>query len=388
MQGELFKRPELVLSEALIGADGRSPLVVIGCGRQKGSSPAPAQDLYTSDRFKRSLELARRIEAPFVILSGKHGIVQPNQTIDPYDVGIGQLSESKRSSWAARAIDDLERLADGRTISLWAIDDYSRPLLDANGDLPDPLPIIAPLSRLQAPDQRLWFTEARHMASRLHDLHKLYDWINVQRNKGEVFAFAALSGSPLPKRGVYLFLDPSEPNLRGKEPRVVRIGTHAVSAGSQASLRGRLRNHLGPNNGIGNHRGSIFRLHVGRAMLEAGPGHGAVSSWGDGQNASASIKAIEQAHELEVTNYLKKLEIVIFDIDDLPSKESMRARAEAQLIAVFSDGLNVLEKPSKTWLGRNSPVASIRKSGLWNIRGVGGRYDPKGVGSVTALVDR
>ncbi|MCA0401557.1 MAG: hypothetical protein LCH38_12160 [Proteobacteria bacterium] len=386
MQTELFPPARLVLRDALVGADGRAPLAVIGCSRKKRAEPAPAQELYTSDRFKRFLGLARRLEAPFVILSGKHGIVQPNQTIDPYDVDVARLPQEERSSWAERAIDALASLAEGRTISLWAIDDYCHPLLDANRDRSDPLPIVAPLSELEAPDQQLWLTEAIHMASRLHDVNKLYNWIDRQRDEGKVFSFASLSTSPVPKRGVYLFLDPDEPNLRRRGPRVVRIGTHAVSAGSQASLRGRLRNHLGPSNAIGNHRGSIFRLHVGRAMLEAGAGHASLPSWGDGQDAKTDIKALEQAHELEVSNYLQRLELVLFDVDDPPSKDSLRARIEAQLIALFSDGLKVLDRPSSAWLGRHSPVISIRQSGLWNVRGVGARYDPKGVGSVTSLI--
>ncbi len=46
----------------------------------------------------------------------------------------------------------------------------------------------------------------------------------------------------------------------GSEPRVVRVGTHALKAGSQSTLWGRLAQHRGQGNtGGGNHRGSIFR---------------------------------------------------------------------------------------------------------------------------------
>src|ERR1043166_7895880 len=74
--------------------------------------------------------------------------------------------------------------------------------------------------------------------------------------------------SSLPKRGVYFFCEPGE-SWSGKsgDQRVVRVGTHAVSAGSKSTLRGRLKQHLGTRSGGGNHRGSIFRLHVGAALL-------------------------------------------------------------------------------------------------------------------------
>src|SRR5207249_4529063 len=80
-----------------------------------------------------------------------------------------------------------------------------------------------------------------------------------------------------PNRGVYFFFEPGEhraaPN--GEQLRIVRVGTHAVSAGSQTTLWTRLKQHRGtgmPGDppGRGNHRGSIFRRHVGTALLGAG----------------------------------------------------------------------------------------------------------------------
>jgi hypothetical protein len=387
MQGELFEPATLILREALVGGDGRVPLFVIGCGRDKSPSPAPAHELYTSHRFRRSLALARDVAAPIVILSGKHGIVDSDQVLEPYDLELSSLSPADQRSWGEQAIDVLTKRAGGRVITVLATGAYSLPLIDANRARPKPLSVIAPWLKLQTPDQLVWLEEAHRMASRIHDLDRLYDWINAQRQSGKVFSFAELSANPVPKRGVYIFLDPVEANFRANGPRVVRIGTHAVSAGSQASLRGRLRTHLGPANEIGNHRGSIFRLHVGRAMLEVGFGHASLPTWGDGQDASQEIKAMEQAHELAVSRYLQKLEVVLLEIDDEPSKDSLRARAEAQLIALFSDSMRPIDLPTSNWLGSKSPVASIQQSGLWNIRGVGGKYDPLGVGSVTSLLE-
>lgn len=49
--------------------------------------------------------------------------------------------------------------------------------------------------------------------------------------------------------------------------RIVRVGTHAVSTGSKATLWHRLRAHRGSKDGRGNHRASIFRRHAGAAMI-------------------------------------------------------------------------------------------------------------------------
>lgn len=387
MQGEFFEPATLILRDALVGKDGRAPLMVIGCGHDKLSTAEPARDLYISDRFRSSLALADDLAAPFVILSAKHGIVEPDRVLEPYDLDLSTLSDADQQSWAQRAIDQLSQQASGRTVSILAIGAYARPLLAANRARPQALDIIVPWLHLETPDRKVWLKEARRMAARIGDLDRFYGWIDAEREAGRAFSFADLAASVVPKRGVYIFLDPAERNFRGLGPRVVRIGTHAVSAGSQASLRGRLRTHLGPANEIGNHRSSIFRLHVGRAMLEAGPGHASLPTWGAGQDADLQIKALELEHEVAVSRYLQRLQVVLLDIDDEPSKDSMRARVEMQLIALFSDTMRPIDLPTSEWLGLKSPVASIRQSGLWNIRGVGGKYDASGVGSIAALLE-
>ena len=54
--------------------------------------------------------------------------------------------------------------------------------------------------------------------------------------------------------------------------RVVRVGTHALRPTDQTTLWGRLRRHRGRiggrNPGGGNHRASIFRGHVGTALIQ------------------------------------------------------------------------------------------------------------------------
>ena len=72
-----------------------------------------------------------------------------------------------------------------------------------------------------------------------------------------------------PDRGVYFFFEEGE-HLKDQKgiSRVVRVGTHAITIGAQATLWQRLRQHKGNENGNfgengGNHRGSIFRKLLG-----------------------------------------------------------------------------------------------------------------------------
>ncbi|WP_374633667.1 DUF6884 domain-containing protein [Ferrovibrio sp.] len=363
------------------------PLFVIGCGCSKQNKPAAAKKLYISDRFRSSLNVAHKLDAPYVVLSGKHGVVSGEATLEPYDLSLLKLPPAEKSRWAAEALNALRVQAKGRSITILAAPEYSRPLTELNDTASSShLDIIAPWEALEKPDILAWLIEAQRMSTRIHDLRLFYSWIQDQRSKGSVFQFRNLATQLTPKRGVYVFLDPREPNFLATGPRIVRIGTHAVSLGSKATLRGRLRNHFGTANGSGNHRGSIFRLHVGRAMLEATGDRPNLLSWGEGQQASADIQALEKNHELAVSSYLQDLEALLINVDDEPHKDSLRARVEAQLIALCSESMQPIDCPTDSWLGLKSPAEAIRRSGLWNIRGVGGQYVPGGLGSVEAII--
>lgn len=122
-------------------------------------------------------------------------------------------------------------------------------------------------------------------------------------------------------------------------------------------------------------------------MLEGGQGHASLPTWGEGQDAGSETKVSEQAHEIAVSQYLQRLHVALLDINDEPSKNSMRARIEMQLIALFSEAMRTIDRPAFDWLGLKSPVASIRQSGLWNIRGVGGKYDPSEFDAFVSLLE-
>src|SRR5262249_14219860 len=104
------------------------------------------------------------------------------------------------------------------------------------------------------------------MRAELDRFYALLDRLRVAQGHGRLLA--SCSGRlEWPARGVYFFAEPGELRRSASEvPRIVRIGTHAVSAGSKATLWGRLRTHRGGLSGSGNHRGSIFRQHVGAAL--------------------------------------------------------------------------------------------------------------------------
>ncbi len=215
------------------------------------------------------------------------------------------------------------------------------------------------------------------------DTARFYDLLGrLDASKMQGLPLRSYDGaSGLPSRGVYFFREPGEQRSNDpNSPRVVRIGTHAVSANSKSTLWQRLRAHLGTRIGAGNHRGSIFRLHVGAAMLARDQID--LPTWGKGSSAPPSLResqamqALEFAWEQKVSEYIGAMTVLWVNVPDEPSSESTRAVIERNAIALLSNRFTSHDFPSAGWLGRNSPRSEIRRSGLWNLNYVDQGYDP------------
>ncbi len=191
----------------------------------------------------------------------------------------------------------------------------------------------------------------------------------------------------LPTRGLYFFFEPGEQRAAvPSQTRVVRVGTHAVSEGSRSSLWSRLRTHRGTRNGGGNHRSSIFRLHVGAALLARdGQRH---DTWGVGSSAPRSIRTREAELEHRVSEYLGQMCVLWVEVPDAAGPASSRSYLERNAIALLSNGGQPIDPPSQTWLGRASPRDAIRQSGLWNLNYVANRYDSGFLDVLAAHIDR
>ena len=172
----------------------------------------------------------------------------------------------------------------------------------------------------------------------------------------------------------------------GNGPRIVRIGTHALTKGSGSKLWSRLSQHRGQQMaGGGNHRGSIFRLIVGTAVM-ARNGH-SVPSWGQGPNAPADVRATEKALECEVSQVICAMPFLWLTVEDEPDAESLRGYIERNAIALLSNcGKEPLDPPSAGWLGHSCNRELVRKSGLWNQNHVVEAYDPAFLGCFEKLV--
>ncbi len=182
-----------------------------------------------------------------------------------------------------------------------------------------------------------------------------------------------------PRRGVYFFFETGEVRRDGSS-RVVRVGTHAVSQGSKTVLWGRLKQHRGAGPvgsvGGGSHRGSVFRRHVGEALVRSGR-LATIESWGVGGSATRIARAAEDAHERVVSEVIGAMPLVWIDAADEPSAKSVRATIERNAIGLLAAGRAAgLDPPSTAWLGHHALDSAIGTSGLWNVRHVEPSYDP------------
>src|SRR5207302_379079 len=136
-------------------------------------------------------------------------------------------------------------------------------------------------------------------------------------------------------------------------------------SGSCTKLWTRLSQHRGqPSTGGGNHRGSIFRLIVGAALIRR---DGFDSpTWGKGSTAERQVRSVELALEREVSRVIGDMSFLWLDIEDEAGPESQRGYIERNSIALLSNyNKPAIDPPSTCWLGSHSDRERVRRSGLW-----------------------
>jgi hypothetical protein len=81
-----------------------SRIGLVGCVKTKLPHPAPARDLYASDLFRGRRAYVENTCERWFILSAKHGLVEPDEVLQPYDQTLKDVSVAERQDWAARVL--------------------------------------------------------------------------------------------------------------------------------------------------------------------------------------------------------------------------------------------------------------------------------------------
>lgn len=231
--------------------------------------------------------------------------------------------------------------------------------------------------------------------SRLDDLCRFYNLLDTLEHilGGRRVLSECNSHMDWPQRGVYFFFESGENRTHsGQGPRVVRVGTHALITGNKSTLWKRLRHHRGSlTNGGGNHRGSIFRLHVGTALLNRDHWPWTASKcWNQDDNIDKAIRTAEFPLEQAISQYIRLMPFLWLAVDDAPSPDSLRGTIERNSIALlsnFNTPENPLDPPSPTWLGNWADRVFVKRSGLWNVQHIDEIYNPVFLDTLEDLIN-
>ena len=366
---------------------GGKALWLVSCVKTKRSSPCRAEDLYSSDWFVKARAYAERQDCPWRILSAKYGLVRPETVIAPYEKTLNTMGAAERREWAGRVLAQLEPELAGIDAVVFLAGQSYREFLE--GPLRNRgLDVRVPMERLSQGRQLSWLN-GKLVADRRADAARFYallDRLEARLGGSRVLADCR-GGAGWPKRGLYFFFEAEEMRSgSGYGRRVVRIGTHALTAGSRSTLWSRLSQHRGrAGSAGGSHRGSIFRLLVGVALARrrrlALP-----RSWGvAGDPGTAArrlgmereaVKRAEAELESEVSRHIGAMPFLWLETNDAPGPRSERGFIERNAIALLSGWHEPVDPPSSGWIGHESDRERVRRSGLWNNNHVDEPYDP------------
>ncbi|HLM50841.1 MAG TPA: hypothetical protein VK279_09865 [Solirubrobacteraceae bacterium] len=105
-------------------------VLLVGSSGVSGADPMPAAEMFHSDGFRRSRDLAVRSGLPWFVVTAKHGLLDPDDVIGPSEVDLGDQSITYRTAWGewvAAQLGDRVQLR-GVTVEVHGGVDFAQPL--------------------------------------------------------------------------------------------------------------------------------------------------------------------------------------------------------------------------------------------------------------------
>lgn len=381
----------------------RKRIGLVGAVDSQPSSPSPAIDLYRSADF---LAARRHVESScdrWFILSPRYSLTEPGDWLEPYRETMAELGGDEREAWSGKVLGQLEKklgslkdiafeihagpefyehgLAEGLRAA------KARVVIGAD-DAPEPAVLPAPASRPAGPATSERTTPAKPKrekkavtpdpapppvevpaAERRPMLDEFYGLLEEQAELiGGYWSLPDCSGDDhWPQYGAIFFFEPGELREDGKTPRVVRVGTHALTPGSKIRLWDRLRADRGTiggaNPGSGNHRASALRRHIGRALIARDGYPEAAATWGSTGRLTPETKQLELALEVEISRHIADMDFIWMAVPDLEDRLAIESGAVSLLSNLAREAA---DPASPGWLGHRAGE-TVSGAGLWNI---------------------
>ena len=126
---------------------------LVSCSKAKLDRPVPARELYSaSDLFRKASRYCETNCDGWFILSAKHGLVHPDQVLEPYDLTLKNLPRPELREWGRRVAKQLRDLGNVR-FEAHAGRDYIWPLEDVG------IRVTNPLAGLSFGHRLRWYLE-------------------------------------------------------------------------------------------------------------------------------------------------------------------------------------------------------------------------------------
>jgi len=322
-------------------------IILIACASKKLSHKAKAKDLYISPLFKYNLKYAKTLNPDKIfILSAKHGLLDLEEEIQPYDKTLKNMHLDERRKWSEKVIKQLQKIADldNDKIIFLAGEKYREFLI------PEIKNYEVPLKNMGIGKQ-LGFLKQNTQKQGCEKLHNLF-------NGMERFNFP-FDENEIPLNGIYILFEEGE--RKGDFDRIVRVGTHT----GDNQLRSRLKQHFVNEN----KDRSIFRKNIGRAILNKKEDP-YLKIWEidfttrDARERFGNLINWEKQKQVErkISEFIQdNFSFVLIPMDD----KNKRLNIESKIISTVSRCNNC--SASSEWLGLFSPKDKIKKSGLWLV---------------------
>jgi hypothetical protein len=143
------------------GSGGR--VVLEGSSRAVADGVQPASRLFRSSGFARARDHAESSGHPWFVLSAKHGLLDPDDVVGPFDVLFGDQSLAYRTAWGEWVVAQLAdrvRLT-GSTVEVHGGVDFAQPLRT---------PLARRGAALEIPLPGMW-SDADAASPQPHDAH-------------------------------------------------------------------------------------------------------------------------------------------------------------------------------------------------------------------------
>ncbi len=329
-------------------------IALIACSKSKADSKSKAENLYTGKLFKLSLAYAKNLQIDKIyILSAKHGLLDMNAIIEPYDLCLWSKNKAERVIWSEKVIKQLKEVTNISEdhFYIFAGIPYREGLLSSLQNYTIPLEGLTQGRQMQYLKQQLNRLSEKNDQDKVYQLHSLF---NLAKRYYNDYNFKDLVDN-----GIYILFEKGE--KYGHMDRVVRVGSHT----GIDKLPARIDQHYK----IQTKDRSIFRKNIGRVYLNI-KNDPYLKVW-DRCNISRKDKIFNMEFrdldkEKELENRITKkinddFSFVLIKAED----KAYRLYLETAIASTLAQGSL---KPSPTWLGNDSPKEKIRKTGLWQVQ--------------------